>query len=176
MHWSPDGTQILYWWGEPVRYSTIDLATRQKRDVIRHPKYNIHNAQYSPDGRWLSFNIPKETGISSVFIAPLHDGVARPESEWIVVSDGSASDPKAWWSPDGNLLYFFSNRDGFICLWAQRLDAQTHRPAGVAFAVLHFHQARHPIHDAVFGPAILRGRMIFSLLETTGNIWMAKLE
>ena len=30
--------------------------------------------------------------------------------------------------------------------------------------------------EALIGPEMLPGRMIFSLSETTGNIWLAKLE
>lgn len=32
------------------------------------------------------------------------------------------------WSPDASLLYFWSDRDGSACLWAQRLDSITKRP------------------------------------------------
>ena len=37
---------------------------------------------------------------------------------------------KPFWSPDGNLLYFLSSRDGFLCLWAQWLDPSTKHPLG----------------------------------------------
>jgi len=50
-----------------------------------------------------------------------------------------AIDRYVWWSPDGNLLYFISERDGFVCLWAQRLDPATKHPQGAAFPIRHFH-------------------------------------
>ena len=47
--------------------------------------------------------------------------------------------PAAAWSPDGRLVYLLLDRDGFRCLWAQRLDAATKQPLGTPFAVQHWH-------------------------------------
>jgi hypothetical protein len=48
------------------------------------------------------------------------------------LTNNAASDTWPAWSPDSNLLYYLSKRDGFLCLWAQRLDPATKRPAGAA--------------------------------------------
>lgn len=173
LDWSPDGQKILFYWGEPVRYTAIDPASRQRHDVIHHPKHTIHRALYSPDGKWLAFHIPMEPRRSVVFIAPLHDGVAAAEKDWISVTEGSGSDAHPWWSPDGNLLYFLSERDGFLCVWKQRLDPATKRPVGAASDFYHFHGARRSV-NALFGGAMTRDRLFFSMVETTGNIWMTR--
>jgi hypothetical protein len=60
----------------------------------------------------------------------------------VAVTDGEFSDDKPRFSPDGNLLYFTSNRDGFFCLWAQRLGSTTKRPRGLPFTIKHFHRTR----------------------------------
>jgi pantothenate kinase len=44
-------------------------------------------------------------------------------------------------SLNGQYLYFQSGRDGFRCIWAQRLDAKNKKPLGSPFAVQHFHNA-----------------------------------
>jgi hypothetical protein len=49
------------------------------------------------------------------------------------------------WSPDGALLYFLSEREGFRCILAQRLDPATKRLLGEAFPVRHFHTARRSL-------------------------------
>jgi Tol biopolymer transport system component len=99
MDWSPDGRRILYYWGQPIGYSTIDVVTRQRVDVIRHPKYNIHRARFSPDGNWIAFHVPMqaEEGRSPIFIAPLRNGAAAVESEWIQVTDGTGIEVVARW-------------------------------------------------------------------------------
>jgi WD40-like Beta Propeller Repeat len=76
---------------------------------------------------------------SVLFIAPFRGKAEIPFAEWQVVSDSSDSiNSAAGWSPDGNLLYFMSERDGSHCLWAQRLDAAK-RPQGQPFEVQPFH-------------------------------------
>ncbi|HUQ90979.1 MAG TPA: protein kinase, partial [Bryobacteraceae bacterium] len=174
--WAPDGRRILYYWGRPIRWSTIDSLTRQQVDLIRHPKYNIHMARFSPDGAWLSFHVPIEVeeGRSPIFITPIRGGAAAGESEWIPVTDGMSIDAAPFWSPDGGILYFLSRRDGFHCLWAQPLDKTSKRPAGAPFGVAHFHGARHTVQEQGFGPGITEDKLIFTLSDSTGNIWMAR--
>ena len=42
-------------------------------------------------------------------IAPVRDGVAGKEAEWIAVTDGQYDDDKPQFSPDGNTVYFLSS-------------------------------------------------------------------
>jgi hypothetical protein len=82
-----------------------------------------------------------------------------------------------WWDWEwyGNLIYSVSDRDGFSCIWAQRLDGVTKLPIGAPFAVFHAHNAR--ISLANTGEAYLsigRDKMLFTMAERTGNIWMAE--
>ena len=155
----------------------MDVVTREKVDVIRHPKYNLHRPRFSPDGKWLAFHVPLEAeqGRTPIFIAPLRNRVALGESEWIQVTDGTGIDAAPWWSPDGNILYFLSQRDEFLCIWAQHLDQETKRPAGAPFDVAHFHGARHRVQEQGFGPGIGIDQLVFTLSESTGNIWMAQM-
>jgi len=84
----------------------------------------------------------------------------------------SAEDGHANWSPDGNLLYFLSDRDGFRCLWAQRLDPATKRPVASPFDVHHFHRTRLSTasldHLTVY-VSDTRGRLSMDLAELTGS-------
>ena len=88
-------------------------------------------------------------------------------------------DRYACWSPDGNLLYFLSEREGFRCIWAQRLDPATTHPSGAAFPVRHFHTSRRSlmtIGDPLFvGMSVAVDKLVFSMTERTGNIWMTNL-
>lgn len=76
-------------------------------------------------------------------------------------------------SPDGNLLYFVSDRDGFRCIWAQR-RAQTKRPIDRPFAVYHFHQTSRRLSHNVgrIGVAVARDKIVLALEELRGNVWM----
>ena len=74
------------------------------------------------------------------------------------------------------MIYNISERDGFRCVWAQRVNPVTKRPLGDPFAVFHSHNARLSLGtgtDVTFsdvGP----DKIVFNMSERTGNIWMAE--
>ncbi|MBL8291162.1 MAG: PD40 domain-containing protein [Bryobacterales bacterium] len=171
--WTPDGRKIVYWHGKPIRYALFDPETRQSSDFLSHARYPIHTAQISPDQRWVAFNTP--TGKENpLWIAPFRNEKAAEEKDWIRVSEHN--DFRPWWSPDGNLLYMVSRRDGALCIWMQPLDPVSKQPNGNASALLHVHDTRKrlPGGMAAFGPAILPGGLIFPLEEESGNVWLAQ--
>ena len=171
------GTKVLYWRGSPFRIAFLDWASGETGDVVSHPEYNLHTGHYSPDGEWIAFNVPTGEGGFKLFIAPLRDGLALGEEEWIAVTDGSTWDGRSFWSPDGELLYFVSNRDGFLCIWAQHLDARTKQPSGEPFAVQHFHGAGRSMRlggNGTWGMPLASDKLVVALGETTGNIWLAE--
>jgi hypothetical protein len=105
--------------------------------------------------------------------------VAPANKEWIAVTDGLGLDREPQWSPDDNLIYFLSVRDQFQCIWAQRLDRVTKRPVSSAFPLYHFHRARLSswnLNSGYTGLSVAQDKIVLSLKEGTGNIWMTKLE
>jgi hypothetical protein len=179
MGWSPDGRRILYYyWQSAARYGSIDIVARNRVEVIHHPKYNLHMMRFFPDGNWLTFHLPTllTEGQSSILIAPVRNGIAPEESEWIQITDGAGIDATPWSSADGSILYFLSSRDGFQCIWAQHLDPLSKRPYGTPFDVAHFHGARHKLSEVGFGPGFAGGNLVFTMSDSTGNIWTTKLD
>jgi hypothetical protein len=117
-------------------------------------------------------------GRTQVLLVPSTAGVTPAEDEWIPVTDGSTFEDKPRWSPDGRMIYFTSDRDGFRCLWAQRLDPTTRRPVGPPLPVYHFHTARRSLLNAGvlrLEIAVARDKTVFNMGESTGNIWLAQL-
>jgi Tol biopolymer transport system component/DNA-binding winged helix-turn-helix (wHTH) protein len=177
--WSPDGTRLLYSYGQPRDVTVLNLETGRKTQILRHPQYNLYQSFFSPDGQWITFLEQTGPEHRRLYIVRFRDEAAIPESGWIPVTDGQFSDDKPRFSPDGKLLYFTSDRDGFMCLWAQRLEPATKRPSGAPFPVRHFHSARLSMagvllqwHDI----SVARDRIVLNLAELTGNIWMAQPE
>ncbi len=183
LDWFDQDRRIVYKKGitADTEFVVRDIESGRETVLLRDPKYNVTAARFSPDGRWMSFQTVIEAATRrQIFVTPIRNGVAAGESEWVPITDGSGLDRNAVWSPDGNLLYFLSERDGFRCVWAQRLSALDKHPSGAPFAVYHFHQARHslmPAQEVVrIGLSIAHDRMIFSMAETNGNVWLANLE
>jgi serine/threonine protein kinase len=153
----------------------FDLESRHKADLIKSSDRALARARFSPDDRWISFVENMRPGRSHVEIAPFADGTVPSRDQWIAVTNDESFHDKPVWSPDGNLLYFTSDRDGFRCIWAQRLDSKTKRPVGPPLAIYHSHSARRSLLNANIIPLELHvapGRLLFHLGEITGNIWM----
>ena len=174
--WSPDGNRILYVaQGSPSGVGELSIARGERRVVLNHAQYDLANAAFSPDGKWLSFHAIRGPTQRQIFIARY-----PPDSEWIAVTNGGGLDRNAVWSPDGNLLYFLSERDGFRCIWAQPLDPRSKKPSGAALAAAHFHSARRSLFElgdvGAIGLSVLPNKLMFSLGEVTGNVWIGRGE
>jgi tricorn protease-like protein len=176
--WSHDGKRILYELLAARAVVLVDVASGQKTEILKHAKFGLSRGRFSPDDRWISFHSITPT-TRRIFVAPFHGAAVIPEDQWIPITDGQAMDRYASWSPDGNLLYFLSEREGFRCIWAQRLDPATKHPLGAAFPVRHFHTSRRSlmtIGDPLsMGMSVGLDKLVFSMVERTGNIWMTNL-
>jgi len=96
--------------------------TLENRDPVGYRKSNENRCKFSPDGRWVTFETVHGNR-SRLYVAAIRsDVLPASENEWIPVTAMKAGADKPRWSPDGNLIYFISNRDGFFCLWAQRVS------------------------------------------------------
>jgi Tol biopolymer transport system component/tRNA A-37 threonylcarbamoyl transferase component Bud32 len=180
--WSSDTTKVIYRDlppGRPGRVRVRDIDSRRDDVLVEHPTYAITFPRLSADERWILFQTVISQTQRRIFVAPLRDWHAAPESSWIPITNGHTPDRMAVWSPDGNLVYFLSERDGFRCFWAQRLDATTKGPLGGPFVVQHFHQARRGFLPDDFSGlplSVAPDKLVFPMRERTGNIWLATLE
>jgi Tol biopolymer transport system component len=178
--WSPDGKWFLpRRQGLKDSVALLNFSTGRRIELLKHPDYSVVQPYFSPDSRWITFGTRLGLGRYRLYIVPFRGEAAPSESDWIPITDGSNFDIKSRWSPGGNLLYFVSHRDGFRCLWAQRLDPITKRPVGAAFEVFPSHRARLSFMNVdVTGLefSVAREKIVFNLGELTGNIWMAEFD
>src|SRR5206468_1200549 len=130
--WSPDGKKMLYLLLEGrdnrsearIGLGVLDVSTRKKADYLESPRYDLARPRFSPDGRWISFSAAEKPGFNHIMIAPFVSP-APAEDKWITITDATTFNDKARWSPDGNILYFLSDRDGYRCVYARRLDPKS---------------------------------------------------
>lgn len=178
-YWSRDEKRVIYYKDQPVESRGLfvrDLQSGQEFPFAVDEKYEVRLPRVSPDEKWVAFQTVVTQTQRKMYLAPITNWRAGPESSWIFISDARA--PAAW-SPSGNLLYFLSDRDGFRCIWAQRLNPVTRRPEGAAFAVQHLHAARRTLsinlEIASIGLSLASDKLFFSAPEHTGNVWIADL-
>jgi len=137
------------------------------------------HAYFSWDDRWVVFKKLLASPKAQILIGPVRNDGAGKEAEWIPVTDGRYSDDKPQFSPDGNTVYFTSTRDGYLCIWAQKLDPATKRPVGPPVAYEHFHNALG--RDASFWQtgtdlSVAQDKILINLPEVLHDIWMMQIE
>ena len=175
--WSSDGKKILYDWGTPRFVGLLDLEKKIHGPVIRMEKRGVYQGTFSPDDRWILFEVEYGGDHAGISVAPYRDGATVDPAQWIAITDGKSFDSRPRFSPDGRRVYFISDRDGFRCIWSIAVDPATKRAAGQASPVTHFHTSRQSIHNvgavSAFVLSVGGDQLIFNLGEVTGNIWLA---
>jgi len=128
--WSPDGTRIAFSTEnvvlQPENGSSLgelwiaDVATGEARRVT---DLDASLPSWSPHGRRIAFlhRVGEEAGG--------HIWTVRPDGgEATPATNGLSRDWSPAWSPDGDYLYFVSNRGGSMNLWRVRIDEDSGRP------------------------------------------------
>jgi Tol biopolymer transport system component len=152
-----------------------DLSTGRTSPFLSAPGEIVGRFRLSPDDRWVTFT-HRASGAVRVNVAPFTPGQPIDRDRWIALTSADYESLVPVWSPDGSVVYYVSNRDGRICVWGQRIDRTTGRPAGDAFAIWHLHEAGRsmtPISLGLRGIAVARERIVANVSESSGNIWMA---
>jgi len=157
----------------PVRdtLALVDRNTRQVRPFLSDPDSNLYQAHFSHDGAWVTFLANRNH--SRIYVAPF-SAQEVPIKNWIPITNGSTWDDKPNFSFDDRLIYFTSDRDGFRCIWAQRLTSDMH-PSDSPFEVYHFHSRRRSLANLPIGLMNLAagpGVLVFNQGEYTGNLWL----
>ena len=179
VEWSADRTTLLFDYAGPSRREihALDVASGRSTLLLKDPERGLTMPRLSPDGRSLIFTMLLGGRARRTFIAP-YTGQEIPASEWKVLVEGTDFDRQPYWSPSGQMIYFLSDRDGFRCVWAQRVDQATRQASGPAFAAHHLHEIRYnlePIGDvASIGLSVAGGQMFYAAFELQSNVWLAE--
>lgn len=168
--------------GREDKIVRIDLAARTEEDFLNLPDQHLFHPFFSWDDRWVVFKEMKaEPALAAqIFITPVRQGVPGKEAEWIAVTDGLHQDDKPQFSADGHTVFFTSTRDGYVCIWAQKLDPVTRHPVGPPVGFEHFHNSAG--RDAVsffflqWDLTVARDKMLINLPRISTEIWMVQTE
>ncbi|HSE20468.1 MAG TPA: winged helix-turn-helix domain-containing protein [Pyrinomonadaceae bacterium] len=145
-------------------------AETQMRVIASNPEYNLWQGRFSPDGRWISFNAFNATdpSASTVYVVSASGG------PWVSLTEGRYWDDKPRWSPDGNAIYFVSNRTGFFNVWKVRFDPASGKPLDQPRRVTDFETPTQMIISNIvqLEMALTSDRLILPMMETSGGIWV----
>jgi len=174
IEWLPDSERLLIAAEAPARLQLWNALTGESQTLLPALKRPVMDAAVSPDGRWLAVGAPgAPDGCPATFIAPLGSASGQSCKDWIALpATGSIWGLR--WSQKGDVLYFFSSRDGTRCIWAQHVSLPDYHPDGEPFAVQHFHRYQ-PIPRPDSGISITGGRLAVWFQDSQSSIWMAEV-
>ena len=174
--WSADGNWILGSCEQGpadrmgVCVMPVDAAPRaeeQLRVIASDPDRNLYQATFSPNQKWIAFNATSP-GLSAIYV------MAADGGQWTAVSEGTFWDDKPRWSPDGRMIYFVSNRSGFLNVWGRRFDPATGKPSGDPFRVTNLENPSERVSSPVntMELAIAPNQMVLPIVEASGSVWV----
>ena len=178
--WSADGQAILVWklndqtgrtevWALPV--SAAPHAQSSARRLLSDPAYDIYQAHFSPDGKWIVFEAVKQHSNkdeSTIYVVHATGGT------WTRITDGKQWDDKPRWSPNGKLVYFLSDRGGFLNVWSSHFDPVRGTPIGPPAPVTSFGNPSLmvPTNISPVEISISKNKLALTLARMSGNIWV----
>jgi len=172
--WTHKDGKILCSGGQPKVISVLDPASGVSIPVLSQPGHDLDQPHISPDDQWIAFVAGDTANPTRIYVAPFRKGAAAESRQWVPVTEGKAWDDKPRWLDDSSLVYY-SNRDGFGCLWEQKLTPDTKQPVGAPLAVYHFHrygQSPRTLFREDFQIALTPDVLILNLVDMSGDIWM----
>jgi tricorn protease len=125
--WSGDDKRIAVA-DNTGRLYIIEVATKRRITIVKDPAELAQDYRWSPDGQYLSYSLNEPNGFSGVFIWSVADGKSRRVTPQLFNAHSPA------WAPNGELLYFLSEREYQPLLSTIEFDFATDRQTGI-FAV-----------------------------------------
>jgi len=134
--WAPDGKRLAFSDKDGKLY-VLTLADRKIVEVTDSPRGQIRDYIWSPRGNFLAFTMANQNQFASVYVWSASDGQLRPVTE-----DNYNSNNPAW-DPQGNYLYFLSDREFTPQLSNIEFNYATNRPTYI-YALALRKDVKHP--------------------------------
>jgi tricorn protease len=104
LKWSPDNTKII-WNDRAQRLQYIEINTRKITEIDKAAAGEIHDFNFSPDGKWIVYTLPRANTTSVIMLYNIADKTKYTASdEWF-----NSNNPI--FSNNGKYLFFLSQRN-----------------------------------------------------------------
>lgn len=134
--WAPDGKRIAFSDKDGKVY-VLTLADRKIQQIADSDRGQIRDYLWSPKGNYLAFSMPNPNLFSSVYIWSAGDNQLRR------VSDEAFNSYNPAWDPQGNFLYYLSDREFSPQLSSIEFNYALNRPTYI-YAVTLRKDTKHP--------------------------------
>jgi tricorn protease len=135
--WAPDGKRLAFG-DKDGKLHVLTLADRKIVEIADTPRGQIRDYVWSPRGNYLAFSMSANSNnFSSIFIWSAGDGQARR------VTDDMFNAYSPAWEPQGNYLYFLSDREFAPQISQVEFNYATNRTAYI-YAMALRKDVKHP--------------------------------
>jgi tricorn protease len=134
--WAPDGKRIAFSDKDGKLY-ILTLADRKIVQVADTPRGQIRDYTWSPRGNFLAFTMSNDNQFASVYVWSTNDSQLRR------VTDDYFNSYNPAWDPQGNYLYFLSDREFAPQLSNIEFNYATNRPTYI-YAMTLRKDVKHP--------------------------------
>ena len=134
--WAPDGKRIAFGDkdGKVFVYTFDDKKLTQIADASAG---QVRDYSWSPKGDYLAFSLPNTNGFRAITIWSARDGQLRRVTDELFNAENPA------WDPDGQYLFFLSDRDYAPMISASEFNFATNRMTAI-FALALRKDVKHP--------------------------------
>jgi tricorn protease len=134
--WSADGKQIAFG-DKDGKIFVLTLADKKLIEIVDAPSGQLTDYTWSPRGNFLAFSMNNANGYSSVYIWSASDNKLHKFTDELFNAYAPA------WDPQGNYLYYFSDREFAPQISGIEFNYATNRSTGI-FAVALRKDVKHP--------------------------------
>ena len=134
--WAPDGKRLAFSDKDGKLY-VLTLADRKLTEIADARRGQVRDYSWSPRGNYLAFTMPNENQFSSIYIWSAADGQLRR----VTAENNNSNNPV--WDPQGNYLYFFSDREYLPQLSSVEFNFATNRTTHI-YAMSLRKDVKHP--------------------------------
>ncbi len=122
--WAPDGKRIAFSDKDGKVY-VLTLGDKKLTEIADSKRGQIRDYAWSPRGNHLAFSMPNANGFNSIYIWSAGDGQLRKITEETFNANGPA------WDPQGNYLYYLSDREFAPQISSIEFDYAGNRTTGI---------------------------------------------
>lgn len=157
--------------------SLYNLKTRLRNKVLSVPGQSLSEATWSSANQMLLFMATSDHVRHQVFAIKLPAKTTQPVGDLVPITDPAHDAILPRWSGDGKTVYYISDQDRSLCIWAQKFESG--KPVGEPLEVQHFARMEFSL-DTIsrrsLNMSVAGNEIYVNIAQINSSIWIGHFE